>query len=64
LTTRSPELFSDDTELASGWIDAGFQQVSAVRIEVRRRYRYFDEFVVVDPRRLDPEHARSESIFG
>jgi SAM-dependent methyltransferase len=43
LATRSSDLFNDEAELAAAWIGAGFEEVSADRIEVVRRYRNFDE---------------------
>jgi ubiquinone/menaquinone biosynthesis C-methylase UbiE len=43
LATRSPALFNDEAELAAAWSAAGFHAVSTRRIDVRRRYRDFDE---------------------
>ena len=43
LATRSPDLIGDEAELAAAWIGAGFEEVSAGRIKVARRYRDFGD---------------------
>jgi ubiquinone/menaquinone biosynthesis C-methylase UbiE len=43
LATKSPDLFSDEAELAAAWTGAGFQEVSATRVDVVRRYGDFDD---------------------
>jgi ubiquinone/menaquinone biosynthesis C-methylase UbiE len=43
LATRSPGLLGHESELSKVWAKAGFEDVSADRIKVERRFRDFDE---------------------